>query len=200
MNTHRTGLAAKAQQLCFWLLLCFRPALAGVPGPCRHSVTQDHLQSLSRLIDNQLAHSCSIIYPFTDCLNLSKVCCVKAALPQILELLSSHFHYVRSSDNRRYVSLLQTLIFHLYSQGCVPEINEEVEDNPTRFLRIEQSSPKEALKKAWAVIQMYMSLMMESPGPVDWDCQEEYADEDDPESSTGTSTTDCPVGAAGPVL
>ncbi|CAJ1050765.1 macrophage colony-stimulating factor 1-like [Xyrichtys novacula] len=186
MNTHRRGLTAKAQQLCFWLCFCIRQVLAGVPGPCRHSVTRDHLLSLNRLIDNQLDHSCLIVYPFTECFNLSKVCCVKAAFPQVLELLSSHFHYIRTSDNRRYVSTLQTLIFHLYSQGCLPEINEEFEDSPVWYLRTEQSSPKAALKKVRAVIEMYKSLMTESPGPVDWDCRGEYTAADEPESTPGT--------------
>nr|XP_020514922.1 macrophage colony-stimulating factor 1-like [Labrus bergylta] len=186
----------RAQQLCFWLFLCFRPALAGVPGPCRHSVTQDHFLSLNRLIDNQLDNSCFIIYPFTECLNLSKVCCVKAAFPHILDLLSSHFHYAQSSDNRRYVSTLETVIFHLYSQGCVPEINEEYEDSPVRFLRIEQSSPKEALKKVRSVIRMYMSLINENSDPLDWDCKDQYAAEDDPQSTPGTSQPERPASLA----
>uniref|UniRef100_UPI0037E93F01 macrophage colony-stimulating factor 1a n=1 Tax=Semicossyphus pulcher TaxID=241346 RepID=UPI0037E93F01 len=188
MNTHRRELTAKAQYLCFWLL-CFRPVLAVVPGPCRHSVTLDHLLSLNRLIDNQLDHGCFIIYPFTECLNLSKVCCIKAAVPQILELLSTKFHYVRSSDNRRYVNTLETLIYHLYSQGCIPAINEELEESPVRFMRTEKSSPKEALKKARAVLQMFMSLMTESSSPVDWDCQAQYAAEEDPMSTPGTRSS-----------
>ncbi|XP_040014409.1 uncharacterized protein LOC120806932 isoform X3 [Xiphias gladius] len=108
MNTHKLELIAKAQHLCLLLLLCLHLALGGVPGPCRHSVTQDHLLSLNRL---------------------SNVCYIKASLPQILELLRTHFNYVRNSDNRRYVNTLETVIYHLYSQGCVPEISEEFERN-----------------------------------------------------------------------
>lgn len=54
-----------------------------------------------------------------------------------------------------------------------------------------ESSPKEALKKARGVIQMYASLMTHSAGPVDWDCQAEYAAEEDPKSNAGAdiSTT-----------
>lgn len=54
-----------------------------------------------------------------------------------------------------------------------------------------ESSPKEALKRARGVIQMYLSLMTQSTGPVDWDCQAEYAAEEDPESTAvaDTSTT-----------
>lgn len=57
----------------------------------------------------------------------SNVCYIKASLPQILELLRTHFNYVRNSDNRRYVNTLETVIYHLYTQGCVPEISEEFE-------------------------------------------------------------------------
>uniref|UniRef100_A0A3Q3ESW4 Uncharacterized protein n=1 Tax=Labrus bergylta TaxID=56723 RepID=A0A3Q3ESW4_9LABR len=156
------------QQLCFWLFLLLPPALAGVPGPCRHSLR-------GRAVFNDA------LFFFQ-----SKVCCVKAAFPHILDLLSSHFHYAQSSDNRRYVSTLETVIFHLYSQGCVPEINEEYEDSPVRFLRIEQSSPKEALKKVRSVIRMYMSLINENSDPLDWDCKDQYAAEDDPQSTPGT--------------
>ncbi|XP_029990192.1 macrophage colony-stimulating factor 1-like [Sphaeramia orbicularis] len=171
-----------------WLSICLLVVLSlasgGVPGPCRHSVMQDHLQSLGRLIDNQLDHSCFIQYPFTEHLNLSTVCYVKAALPQALELLSKHFHYVRSSDNRRYVSALQKLIYHLYTQGCVAEIDEEVEDSPVRFSKAVESSPKDALKKVQGVFQMYMNLMRDSKGPVDWDCRAEFTVEEDYQTTT----------------
>ncbi|XP_037638138.1 macrophage colony-stimulating factor 1a isoform X1 [Sebastes umbrosus] len=184
-----------AQHLCLLLLLCLCLALGGVPGPCRHSITQDHLLNLNRLIDNQLDHGCIIIYPFIEHLDLSKVCYIKAAFPQILELLSMHFHYARNSDNRRYVNILEKVIYNLYSQGCIPEVNEEFEDSPVRFISMVESSPKEALEKARGVIQMYMSLMTESTGPVDWDCQAEYAAEEDSESTTvaDTSTRDSAV-------
>ncbi|XP_040014410.1 uncharacterized protein LOC120806932 isoform X4 [Xiphias gladius] len=88
-----------------------------------------HKLELIAKIDNQLDHGCFIIYPFTEHLNLSNVCYIKASLPQILELLRTHFNYVRNSDNRRYVNTLETVIYHLYSQGCVPEISEEFERN-----------------------------------------------------------------------
>lgn len=65
---------------------------------------------------------CSLLYVLQ-----SKICFIKAAFPQVLELLNLHFHYVRNSDNRRYVNTLEKVIYHLYSQGCIPEINEEVE-------------------------------------------------------------------------
>lgn len=57
----------------------------------------------------------------------SKCCFVKAALPWILELLTTHFKYNRGSVNDGYVQSLRALILNIYSQKCVPQINEEVE-------------------------------------------------------------------------
>ncbi len=57
----------------------------------------------------------------------SKCCFVKAALPWILELLTTHFKYNRASVNDGYVQSLRKLILNIYSQKCVPQINEEVE-------------------------------------------------------------------------
>ncbi|XP_056130628.1 macrophage colony-stimulating factor 1a [Lampris incognitus] len=184
MNTHKLELTPKAKHLGFLLLLGLRLVWCGVPGPCRHSVTKDHLLSLNRLIDNQLDNGCSIIYAFIERQSLSKVCYIKAAFPQILELLNMHFQYARKSDNRRHVNTLKRVIFNLYSQRCIPEINEEIEDSPERFMRIFTSSPKEALRKAKGVIQMYMAIMTESTGPVDWSCQAEYTSKEHPESTT----------------
>ncbi|XP_061543900.1 uncharacterized protein LOC133408737 isoform X2 [Phycodurus eques] len=179
MNTHVLDFITKAWHLCLFLILYFHLALGGVPGPCRHSVTQEHLRSLNRLIDNQLDHRCFIFYQFTEHLNLSKVCYVKAALPQVLELLKTQFHYGRNSDNRRYVNILEKAIYHLYSQGCISEINEEIEDTPSRLIMMVESTPKEALQKAQHVMQMYMRLMALSTRPVDWNCQSEYSLGDD---------------------
>ncbi|XP_057702442.1 macrophage colony-stimulating factor 1a [Corythoichthys intestinalis] len=175
MNTYALDFVNKAWHLCLLLILCFHLALGGVPGPCRHSITQQHLRSLNRLIDNQLDHGCFIIYQFTEHLNLSKVCYVKAAIPQVLELLRTQFHYARNSDNRRYINTLEKAIYYLYSQGCISEINEEIEDSPSRLIKMVETSPKEALKKVHHVFQMYMKLMTLSANPVDWNCQSEYA-------------------------
>lgn len=57
----------------------------------------------------------------------SKCCFVKAALPWILELLTTHFKYSRGSVNDDYVQSLRALILNIYSQKCVPQLNEEVE-------------------------------------------------------------------------
>ncbi|CDQ77459.1 unnamed protein product [Oncorhynchus mykiss] len=173
----------QARHLCFLVLFCFPLAWAGVPGPCRHSVTKGHLLNLNRLIDNQLENGCSITYVFTELQSLSEVCYVKATFPQILELLNTNFNYVMKSDNGRYVKSLKKVIYNLYSHNCIPEINEEFEDNPVKFVRVHSTSPREALRKARGVIEMYMTLMTKSNGPVDWNCEEEYA-EDYSESAT----------------
>lgn len=108
-------------------------------------------------MDNQLRSGCSINYTFIERRNLvgnstfppqtpsinclvlymfitlcsdfqkSKCCFVKAALPWILELLTTHFKYIRGSVNDGYVQSLRALILNIYSQKCVPQINEEVE-------------------------------------------------------------------------
>ncbi|KAJ8360374.1 hypothetical protein SKAU_G00168990 [Synaphobranchus kaupii] len=163
--------------------MCFRLVLGDVPGPCRHSVTKEHLLNIKQLIENQSQNDCSIAYTFMERQSLSKVCYVKAAFPQILELLSTHFQYVESSDNYRYVFTLKTLVFNIYSQKCIPEINEEIEDNPVRFVKDYSSSLREALEKIREIIQLYMELMTENDKPVEWNCEEEYA-EDYPESTT----------------
>lgn len=175
MNKHKPAQNAKARHLCFTLLLWFHLVLGGVPGPCRHSVTKDHLFHLNRLIDNQLDNGCAISYLFTENQSLSKACYIKAVFPQILELLNTHFQYGKRSDNRRYVNVLKKVIYDIYSQRCIPEINEEIEDNPVKFLKVQNTSPKEALRKAKSVIQMYMALIKEQKGHVDWNCEEEYA-------------------------
>lgn len=64
-----------------------------------------------------------------------------------------------------------------------------LQDSPVRFIRIVESSPKEALRRARGVIQMYLSLMTESISPVDWDCHAEYAAEEDSESTTVADTS-----------
>lgn len=64
----------------------------------------------------------------------SKCCFVKAALPWILELLSTHFRYNRRSVNYGYVQSIRALVLNIYSQKCVPQINEEVEVSSTFFL------------------------------------------------------------------
>uniref|UniRef100_A0A8C1BHL8 Colony stimulating factor 1a (macrophage) n=1 Tax=Cyprinus carpio carpio TaxID=630221 RepID=A0A8C1BHL8_CYPCA len=186
----------KVRHLGILLILCFYLVYAGVPGPCKHSVTEDHLLNLRRLMKNQLQNGCSITYTFTERQNLSVVCYVKAAFPHILELLNTQFRYAKDSDNYRYTNSLKNMIYNIYSQRCITPINEENEDSPMKFLRTHMTLPRGALEKAEEVIRMYMGLMTQSDKPVDWNCEEEYT-EDFPESTTEplsqtAGASDCP--------
>ncbi|XP_064162316.1 macrophage colony-stimulating factor 1a isoform X3 [Anguilla rostrata] len=189
MNKYKQAhIFCKAKARCFFIIMCFHLVLGQVPGPCRHSVTKEHLLNLDRLIDNQLQNGCSMTYKFMERHGLSKVCYVKAAFPQILELLDSHFRYTKDSDNYGYVDKLKNLVWNIYSEQCIPQINEEIEDNPVRFEKDYSSSLREALGKIKEVIQLYMELMTKNDKPVDWNCEEEYA-EDYPESTTALAQT-----------
>ncbi|KAG7247680.1 hypothetical protein CRUP_032348 [Coryphaenoides rupestris] len=146
-----------------------------VPGPCRHSITREHLMTLRHLMDNQLRSGCMITYTFIERRNLSKGCFVKAALPWILELLMTHFKYSRGSVNDVYVQSLRALILNIYSQKCVPQINEEVEDKPEHFEVTFKQSPLEALQRALEVLSVYWELVTTRETPVDWQCESEYS-------------------------
>ncbi|XP_036389361.1 macrophage colony-stimulating factor 1b isoform X1 [Megalops cyprinoides] len=188
---------AKVRGLCFLLLLYFHPGVADVPGTCRHSMRKDHLVTIRRLIDNQLQNGCSITYTFTQQGGLSKACYVKAALPQVLELLSTHFGYAGGSDNGRYVQALKELLHNVYSQKCIPALNEELEDDPVKFSKVYSSSPREALEKAQQVLSFYVELMTMNDMPVNWNCEEEYGETypeftTAPTQPTGTAGCQCP--------
>ncbi|MED6239580.1 hypothetical protein ATANTOWER_008198 [Ataeniobius toweri] len=162
--------------LCVLVFLSFPLSMAEVPGPCRHSITREHLLIVRQLMDNQLRSGCSITYTFTERRTLSKCCFVKAALPWILELLTTHFKYNRGSVNDGYVQSLRTFILNVYSQRCVPQINEEVEDKPESFETVYRGSPMEALQRVSEVLSIYWELVTTSDSPVDWRCQQEYSD------------------------
>lgn len=162
--------------LCMLMFLSFPLTMAEVPGPCRHSITREHLLTVRQLMDNQLRSGCSITYTFIERRSLSKCCFVKAALPWILELLTTHFKYNRGSVNDGYVQSLRALILNIYSQKCVPQINEEVEDKPESFEILYQGSPSEALQKASEVLSVYWELVTTRDSPVDWRCQQEYTE------------------------
>ncbi|KAF1390330.1 hypothetical protein PFLUV_G00056940 [Perca fluviatilis] len=162
--------------LCVLVFLSFPLTMAEVPGPCRHSITREHLLTVRHLMDNQLRSGCSITYTFIEPRNLSKCCFVKAALPWILELLTTHFKYSRGSVNDGYVQSLRALILNIYSQKCVPQINEEVEDKPESFEMLYRGSTSEALQKASEVLSVYWELVTTSDAPVDWRCQQEYTE------------------------
>lgn len=172
--------------LCVLMLLSFPLTMAEVPGPCRHSITREHLLTVRHLMDNQLRGGCSITYTFIERRSLSKCCFVKAALPWILELLATHFKYGRGSVNDGYVQSLRALILNIYSQKCVPQINEEVEDKPESFEMLYRGSPSEALQRAFEVLTVYWELVTMSDAPIDWRCQHEYME-------VFSSTTELPV-------
>lgn len=162
--------------LCVLMFLSFPLTMAEVPGPCRHSITREHLLTVRQLMDNQLRSGCSITYTFIEQRSLSKCCFVKAALPWILELLTTHFKYNRGSVNDGYVQSLRALILNIYSQKCVPQINEEVEDKPESFEMLYRGSPSDALQKISEVLSVYWELVTTKDTPVDWRCQNEYTD------------------------
>lgn len=167
---------AKVKCLCVLMLLSFPLTMAEVPGPCRHSITREHLLTVRHLMDNQLRSGCSITYTFIEQRSLSKCCFVKAALPWILELLATHFKYGRGSVNDGYVQSLRALILNIYSQKCVPQINEEIEDKPESFEMLYSGSPSEALQRAFEVLSVYWELVTMSDVPIDWRCQHEYTE------------------------
>uniref|UniRef100_A0A3B1K623 Colony stimulating factor 1a (macrophage) n=1 Tax=Astyanax mexicanus TaxID=7994 RepID=A0A3B1K623_ASTMX len=195
MNTNTPAHKAKIRHLCCFLVLCLHLACGAVPGPCKHSVTKEHLLYLRRLIGNQLQNGCSISYNFTERQSLSEVCYIKAALPHLLELLNAHFRYGRDSDNYNYAKSLKTLIYNIYSQKCVLPINEEIEDSPVKFAKLHMTSPRVGLEKAEEVLQMYKNLVTTTDQPIKWNCEDEYA-EDHPDSTTaqtsGTQECQCP--------
>ncbi|KAM3871763.1 macrophage colony-stimulating factor 1b [Diretmus argenteus] len=162
--------------LCVLMFLSFPLTMGEIPGPCRHSITREHLLTVKHLMDNQLRSGCSITYTFIERKSLSKCCFVKAALPWILELLTTHFKYTRGSVNDGYVQSLRALILNIYSQRCVPQINEEIEDKPESFEMSFKGSPSEALHSALEVLSLYWDLVTTSDSPVDWRCQREYTE------------------------
>lgn len=187
MNAHTTAHKAKIRHLCSCLVLCLHLASGAVPGPCVHSVTEAHLLILRKLIINQVQNGCSITYSFTKRQNLSEVCYIKAAFPHILDLLNTHFTYETGSDNYRYTSSVKDLIYNIYSEKCIPPIDEEIEENPVKFARLYISLPREGLQKTEEVFQMYKRLMSKNDKPVNWNCEDEYAN-NFPESTTALPT------------
>ncbi|XP_061760198.1 macrophage colony-stimulating factor 1b isoform X1 [Nerophis ophidion] len=179
--------------LCVVMFLSFPLSMAEIPGTCRHSITREHLLTLKHLMDNQLRSGCSITYTFIEQKTLSQCCFVKAALPWILELLTTHFQYNRGSVNYGYVQSLRTLILNMYSQKCVPQINEEIEDKPESFEAVCKGSPAGALQRASKVLSVYLDLVKTRDTPIDWSCQHEYSKmfSSSTEQPTESSTQHC---------
>lgn len=175
---HQVLYNAKVKNLYVFMLLCVHLAMGDVPGPCRHSLTKDHLLHIKSLINNQLQSGCYITFTFIERGALSKVCYVKAALPWALELLSTHFHYVSSSENGKNVRALKSLILNIYSQQCAPVINEEEEEDPVTFERVYHGSPKEALLRVEEVLALYLDIITQSTSPVNWSCETEFTQQE----------------------
>lgn len=196
MNTQKAAHAlykAKARQLCFLVLLCFHLASGDGPSSCRHSVTKDHIQTVNTLIVNQLENGCSIEYTFIDQGSLSKTCYVKAAFPKVLDVLTKHFNYHKSSVNFKYVDQLKTLVKNIYRTKCIPEVNVSVEDDPEKFVKTYAGSPQAVLDHIGKVMSFYMELLTENR-PINWNCVDQYAQdvaEPTTEGALSTGTTAC---------
>lgn len=181
---------AKVKSVCILVLLCLPFSMMDIAGPCKYSITKDHLLQMKHLINNQLQNGCSITYRFTERKNLSAVCYVKAALPHVLDLLSAHFKYARGSNSALLVQSLQKLILNIYSQHCVPVLNEELEEDPAGFEVQFTDSPVRALRRAEEVLGLYLHLITHTNTFVDWTCETEYTSHTaDPQLSTELPTT-----------
>uniref|UniRef100_A0A4W4DXU1 Colony stimulating factor 1b (macrophage) n=1 Tax=Electrophorus electricus TaxID=8005 RepID=A0A4W4DXU1_ELEEL len=161
--------------LCILILLYIPLSMMEIPGPCRHSITKDHLLQMKSLINIQLRNGCTITYKFIERKHLSLVCYVKAALPRVLELLSKRFHYAQGSEAALSTLTLQNLILNIYSQHCVPALNEELEEDPVAFERQFTDSPMRALQRAKEVLDLYLELITHTHTVVDWACEAEYS-------------------------
>ncbi|KAI5094804.1 macrophage colony-stimulating factor 2 isoform X1 [Silurus meridionalis] len=165
----------KVKSVCVLVLLYIPLSMMDSPGPCRHSITKDHLLQINHLISNQFRNGCSISYMFIEKKHLSSVCYVKAALPHVLDLLSVHFIYSQDSESALSVRSLQTLIHNIYSQHCVPPVNEELEEDPVMFLKQFKDSPIQALQRAKEVLDIYLQLITQVHTSLDWSCATEYS-------------------------
>ncbi|XP_041092031.1 uncharacterized protein LOC121304734 isoform X2 [Polyodon spathula] len=193
---------AKARQLCFLVLLCFHLASGDVPGPCKHSVTNDHIQIVNTLIVNQLENGCSIEYKFIDQGSLSKTCYVKAAFPKVLDVLTKHFNYHKSSVNFKYVDELKTLVKNIYRTKCILEVNVSMEDDPEKFVKAYAGSPAAVLGHIRKVMSFYMELLTENSRPINWSCADQYAQDvaeltTEGTLPTGTTAYQCSCPAVG---
>lgn len=61
------------------------------------------------------------------------------------------------------------------------------QESPVQFARLYISLPREGLQKAEEVFQMYKRLMSKTDKPVNWNCEDEYAN-NFPESTTALHT------------
>uniref|UniRef100_A0A672TCT8 Colony stimulating factor 1b (macrophage) n=1 Tax=Sinocyclocheilus grahami TaxID=75366 RepID=A0A672TCT8_SINGR len=165
----------KGKNVCVLMLLCVPLSMMDIPGPCKHAITMDHLLQLKQLISNQLRTGCSITYTFIERKHLSVVCYVKAALPRVLELFNVHFKYVRGSGSAQAVVSIQNLILNIYSQHCIPSLDEQLEEDPVAFEGQYNESPVQALQRVEEVLSLYLHLITTTNTPVNWTCEQEYS-------------------------
>ncbi|TSL97326.1 Macrophage colony-stimulating factor 1 [Bagarius yarrelli] len=163
-----------------WILMCLNASKCRVLLSPAGTISQMNRYTSAHLlhhsqINNQLRNSCSISYMFIEKKHLNSVCYVKAALPRVLDLLSAHFRYSRGSENALSVLSLQNLIHNIYSQHCVPPLNEELEESPVVFLKQFTDSPVQALQRAEEVLDLYLQLITQTHTALDWSCSMEYS-------------------------
>uniref|UniRef100_A0A4W4DXK8 Colony stimulating factor 1b (macrophage) n=1 Tax=Electrophorus electricus TaxID=8005 RepID=A0A4W4DXK8_ELEEL len=168
-----------SRHLCILILLYIPLSMMEIPGPCRHSITKDHLLQMKSLI------------------HLSLVCYVKAALPRVLELLSKRFHYAQGSEAALSTLTLQNLILNIYSQHCVPALNEELEEDPVAFERQFTDSPMRALQRAKEVLDLYLELITHTHTVVDWACEAEYSSHGPAAITEPPASTEAALGLGG---
>ncbi|XP_051525862.1 macrophage colony-stimulating factor 1b isoform X2 [Myxocyprinus asiaticus] len=180
----------KGKNVCVLMLLCVPLSMMDIPGPCKHAITMDHLLQLKQLMTNQLRTGCSITYTFIERKHLSVVCYVKASLPRVLELLNVHFKYLRGSGSAQAVVSIQNLILNIYSQHCIPSINEELEEDPVSFERQYNESPVQALQRVEEVLSLYLHIITTTDTPLNWTCEQEYSSNTLPTVTQLTTNTE----------
>ncbi|XP_067250070.1 macrophage colony-stimulating factor 1b [Chanodichthys erythropterus] len=187
----------KGKNVCVLMLLCIPLSMMDIPGPCKHAITMDHLLQLKQLISNQLRTGCSITYTFIERKHLSMVCYVKATLPRVLELFNVHFKYMRGSGSAQAVVSIQNLILNIYSQHCIPSLNEELEEDPIAFEKQFNETPVQALQRVEEVLSLYLHLISSTNTSVNWTCEQEYSSNVTPTVTPLSTSTEAVVGLFG---
>ncbi|XP_046896438.1 macrophage colony-stimulating factor 1b isoform X4 [Hypomesus transpacificus] len=119
----------KVKCLSVIIFLSFSLAMGEIPGPCRHSITKEHMLTLKHLIDNQLRSGCWITYTFIDQKTLDDPVSFEVtfrespsvALARVQEILSVYWELVTTSntpvdwDCQREYAESSELATHLYT-------------------------------------------------------------------------------------
>ncbi|XP_026868003.1 macrophage colony-stimulating factor 1b isoform X2 [Electrophorus electricus] len=175
MTHYKTGHIihkTKVKSLCILILLYIPLSMMEIPGPCRHSITKDHLLQMKSLINIQLRNGCTITYKFIERKHLGS----EAALSTLT---------------------LQNLILNIYSQHCVPALNEELEEDPVAFERQFTDSPMRALQRAKEVLDLYLELITHTHTVVDWACEAEYSSHGPAAITEPPASTEAALGLGG---